>query len=71
MEVLSLHQSAWVVPTLRAPVLLTGPLTVTDFVRVHMNPSGHLTLIAPALGANPVELTILYGGEHLSTRSHA
>jgi hypothetical protein len=57
--------------TLRAPVPLPRALAVTDFARVHMNPSGHLALIAPAFGANPVELTILYGSKHLSTRSRA
>jgi hypothetical protein len=57
--------------TLRAPVPLPGAFALADLVRVHVNPSGHLALIAPAFGANPVELTILYGRKHLSTRSHA
>jgi len=71
IAVLSLHQPARMVLAPWTPILLPRAFALAYLVRVHMNPGGHLTLIAPAFGADPVELTILYGSKHLSTRSHA
>ena len=71
VEVLPLHHAARMGLASWTPVLLPGPLAIADFVRVHANPSGHLTLVTPAFGANPIRLASLECGRHLSTRSRA
>jgi len=70
LEVPSLDEPARMVLAFRTPVPLPRAFALADFVRVHMNPAGHLTVIAPASGAHPVEFVVLRR-QHLSIRSHA